>query len=53
MAFNFIHPAFEEYLAALHLVNKESQDVQLRFIRAHSKDQSLGSYSLIYMLMRS
>ena len=44
VAFNFIYRAFEEYLAALHLVNKESQDVQLRFIRAHSKDQTLGSY---------
>jgi Ran GTPase-activating protein (RanGAP) involved in mRNA processing and transport len=38
----FLHPAFEQYLAVLHLV-KQSQDVQLGFIKTHSSDKTLNN----------
>ena len=38
--FKFLHPAFEQYLAVLHLV-KQSRDIQLGFIKAHSNDRTL------------
>ena len=41
--FKFLHPAFEQYLAVLHLV-KQSRDVQLGFIKTHSNDRTLVHY---------
>ena len=41
--FKFLHPALEQYLAVLHLV-KQSRDIQLEFIKAHSHDQTLVNY---------
>ena len=41
--FKFLHPAFEQYLAVLHLV-KQSRDVQLGFIKTHSNDRALVCY---------
>jgi Ran GTPase-activating protein (RanGAP) involved in mRNA processing and transport/preprotein translocase subunit Sec61beta len=41
--FKFLHPAFEQYLAVLHLV-KQSQDVQLEFIETYSSDRTLSYY---------
>jgi GTPase SAR1 family protein len=41
--FKFLHPAFEQYLAVLHLV-KQSQDVQLGFIKTHSSDRTVMYY---------
>ena len=41
--FKFLHPAFEQYLAVLHLV-KQSRDIQLGFIKTHSSDRTLVHY---------
>ena len=43
MVFNFLHPTFKEYFAALHLV-KQPQGTQLEFIKVYSECQTLSCY---------
>jgi hypothetical protein len=47
--FEFLHPAIEEYLAALHLV-RQNEAVQLHFMELHTKDlfQSLPHFWQFY-----